>query len=176
MSSDAFIRVGWLGRSRGVHGDIWVTPDTDFPERFVDLKEIFVRSRSTWEKYTIVRSTLIGGRPVLRFEHIASPEEASRLTNRELAVSRDQVVELPEGSHYIFELIGCAVVDSASGEAIGELVNVEIYPANDVYLVETADGRMLSCPVVRSFVKQVDIAARRIVIDPRGLLDATSSK
>lgn len=169
-----YVRVGWLGRTRGVSGDVWVTPDTDFPERFLGLKEIFVRNRDQWERFAVEQSHIISGRPVLRFAGIKSPEEARRLTNRELAVARDRVVELPEGSHYIFDLVGCAVYDEA-GMMIGELVDVELYPANDVYVIRTPEGRKKQLPVARPFVKEIDTAGRRIVIDRTGLFDATSA-
>ncbi len=173
MTDNEFVRVGWLGRTRGVHGEIWVTPDTDFPDRFLKLKEIFVRHRDTWEKFEIAESTLIGGRPVLRFEDITTPEDAARLTNRELAVSKADVMALPDGSHYIFDLIGCRVYDRDSGDLIGELVDVEAYPANDAYIVETVEHERLCCVAARPYVFEVDTAARRIVIDRNGLFDAT---
>ncbi|HOD66929.1 MAG TPA: ribosome maturation factor RimM [candidate division Zixibacteria bacterium] len=169
-----YVRVGWLGRTRGVGGDVWVTPDTDFPERFLGLKEIFVRNRDQWERLAIAHALLIGGRPVLRFAGISSPEEARRLTNRELAVARDRVCELPAGSHYIFELVGCAVYDEAA-VLIGELVDVESYPANDVYVIRTPEGGRKCLPAARPFVKDIDTAGKRIVIDPAGLFDAAGA-
>jgi 16S rRNA processing protein RimM len=169
-----FIRVGWLGRTRGVTGDIWVTPDTDFPERFLNLDEVFVRDRDRWDLLAIDAADLIGGRPVLRFRGITSLEEARRLTNRELAVKRHQVVELPGDSHYIFDLIGCSVFDRA-GTLVGELVDVETYPANDMYVIRTPQGTMKHLPAARPFVADIDIAGKRIVIDRAGLFEATSA-
>lgn len=174
MAELEYVRVGWLGRTRGVNGNVWVTPDTDFPERFLDLKEIFVRDRDHWVLFVVEESELIGGRPVLRFQGIRSLEDARRLTNRELAVPRDQVYELPEGSHYIFEMIGCAVYDE-TGTLIGELTNVESYPANDVYVIQTPAGRQKHLPAARPFVKEIDLAQRRLTIDRAGLFDATSA-
>jgi len=171
-----YVRVGWLGRTRGLRGEIWVTPDTDFPERFVDLKEVFLKSRDEWEKFTIVSSTMIGGRPALRFEKISSKEDAARLTNRELAVPRDQVVRLADGSHYIFDLIGCCICDAASGDVIGELVDVEQYPANDLYVIEMPDKQRVHCPAVQTFVTEIDIEGRRILVNRIGLYDAMSSE
>ncbi len=174
MAEVEFVRVGWLGRTRGVRGEIWVTPDTDFPERFVKLKEIFVRHRDTWEKFEIAESSLVGGRPVLRFEDITTPEDAARLTNRELAVPKGEVMALPEGSHYYFDLIGCGVYDRESGELIGELVDIEAYPANDMYVIETPEHHRVYCAAAKPYVFDIDTAGRRIVIDREGLFDATS--
>ena len=43
-----FITVGKLGRTRGVHGELWVTPVTDFPDRFLGLKEIYIDNRGVY--------------------------------------------------------------------------------------------------------------------------------
>lgn len=169
-----YVRVGWIGRTRGVAGDLWVTPDTDFPERFLDLTEIFIRDRDQYTPFAISGAEIISGRPVLHLKGIDSLEDARRMTNRELAVPRDQVVALPEGSHYIFELIGCSVFDEA-GNLVGVLQNVESYPANDMYVIRTPDGNYRHAPVARPFVREIDTAGKRIVIDRSGLFEATSA-
>ncbi|MEA3296291.1 MAG: ribosome maturation factor RimM [candidate division Zixibacteria bacterium] len=169
--SDDLVVVGKLGRPRGVAGDMYVTPLTDYPERFAGIDEICVRNRDSWENLKVVSSKLISGRPVIRFEGVTSPEQASRLTNRELGVPRDQLVKLPEGTHFIFDLIGCEVVEDGSETPIGTVVEVDQYPANDVYVVEMLSGAQLNVPVVKSFVKHVDIKRKRIRIVMAGLLD-----
>ncbi|MCK4460163.1 MAG: 16S rRNA processing protein RimM [candidate division Zixibacteria bacterium] len=172
MPSDELVIVGKLGRPRGLHGEIHVTPETDYPERFDGMDEIHVSTRDGWEILRIASTTMVGGRPVIKFENVDSPEEAARLTNRGLAVPKDQLVTLPEGEHFIFDLIGCEVVEQQSGERIGEVVNVEQYPANDVYVVRTTSESSLMVPAVSEFVKTIDIAAKRIIVDTTGLTDA----
>ena len=172
MAADQeFVTVGRLGRPRGLSGEIFVTPLTDFPERFVNIKEIFVSRKNDWEKKKVVSSKFVSGRPVLLFENINSPEQASRLTNRFLAIPKNMVMELPEGSNYIYDLIGCQVIDEKTGEAIGQITDVELFPANDVYMIETNDGRMKSLPVIERYVKKVDADAKKVFIDPSGMIE-----
>lgn len=170
MPSEAFVIVGKLGRPRGLAGEIYVTPETDFPQRFVGLKEIYVRDRNRWEKRSLISSRLISGRPVLLFEDITTPEEAARLTNRDLAVPRSQAVELPDDTYYIFDLIGCEVLEEDTDHLIGQVVDVERYPANDVYVIKSTSGEMLRCLAVRQFVRKVDIQERKISVLTAGLL------
>jgi len=68
-----FITVGKLGKVRGVKGEIYVTPLTDFPERFVGQKEIFIDNRGQWIKFTIASAFLVSGRPVLKLNGIDNP-------------------------------------------------------------------------------------------------------
>ncbi len=170
MDNQDLVLIGKLGKSRGLDGAIWVTPYTDYPERFADLEEVFLSLRGGWEKWEVVDGDVISRRPVVWLKGIENPEQASRLTNRELAVTRDQLVELPEGTFFLFDLVGCDAVDAASGETIGKVTNVEQYPANDVYTVETADGATLTVPAVSQWVKNVDVSARRIEVVTAGLL------
>jgi len=170
VASESPVVVGKLGRARGLEGDIYITPMTDFPERFADLEAILVQSRDGWESYRIARNDFISGRPVVRFEGINTPEEASRMTNRLLAVPREEVFGLPEGSYYVFDLIGSEVIDE-SGEMIGRLVDVQRYPANDVYVIMAADNRRMVLAAVAEFVRDVDVEARKITISRAGLVD-----
>ncbi len=150
---------------------MYVTVETDFPERFLGLKEIFVRVRNHWEKRRLLSSRMVSGRPVLRFEGVTSPEAAARLTNRDLAVLKSQVVALPKDTYYVFDLLGCLVVEEGSGKVVGLLVDVERYPANDVYVIEDAAGRKLRCAAVKQFIKEVDIQGRTIRILTGGLFE-----
>ena len=164
-----FITVGKLGKVRGVKGEIYVTPLTDFPERFVGQKEIYIDNRGQWVKYKIESARLVSGRPVLKLAGIDNPEDAARLTNRGLAVTEDQLVKLPEGSYFIFDLIGCRVYDDETGTLIGELVDVQQQPANDVYVIKKEDGDEQVLAAIRQFVKSIDIRDKKITIDRAGL-------
>jgi len=166
-----FVVVGKLGKTRGIAGEMYITLATDFPERFLELETIHVRQRGVWQEWQIASIRLVGGRPVIRLEGIETPEGAARLTNLELGVPRDQVVELPEGSYYIFDLVGCRVYNDADDRLLGEVENVELYPANDVYVVKTPSGKQVLFPAVVGYVKVVDIAQKVIRVDSAGLFD-----
>jgi 16S rRNA processing protein RimM len=175
VPSEAFVIIGKLGRPRGVQGEIRVTPETDFPQRFVSLKEIYVRDRNRWEKRNLISSRLISGRPVLLFEGITTPEEAARLTNRDLAVPRSQAVVLPDDTYFIFDLIGCKVLEENTDRLIGQVVDIERYPVNDVYVIKSTSGEMLRCPAVKRFIRKVDIQGRKINLLTAGLLKEETS-
>ena len=161
--------VGRLGKSRGVNGEIWIVPLTDFPDRFLGLKEIYLREADGWKICTISSTRMVSGKPVMKFRGIDSKEDAARLTNRELAVTREQLVKLPDDRFYVFDLDGCRVFDRTSGELLGTVVEVRNYPANDVYVIEDNDGRTMMLPAVRAYVTEVNLAERRITIERSGL-------
>lgn len=170
-SEESVVVVGRLGRTRGVGGHIWVTPLTDFPERFEGMTEIMVHGLQGWQTMKLNAAALIGGRPVLHFEGIDSREQAARLTNRDVGVRHEQLVSLPEGHFFVFELVGVEVFAEDDGEKIGKIVDVRQYPTNDVYVIESPDGRQMVLAVVKAFVNEIDIEGRRVVVDRTGLLD-----
>lgn len=93
------------------------------------------------------------------------------MTNRELAVPKSQVVALPDDTYFIFDLIGCEIVEEGSGGHIGRVSQVERCPANDVYVIESASGKELRCPVVKQFVKKIDVKEKRITVVTAGWLE-----
>ncbi len=75
-------------------------------------------------------------------------------------------MQLQAGEYFDDDLIGCAVYGT-NGTAYGSVERVEHYPSSDMLVIE---GRMV--PMVGAIVSTIDLADRRIVIDPpEGLLD-----
>lgn len=169
-----YITVGRFGRPRGVTGDIYITPDTDFPDRFLDLHELLIEERGQKKSLLIESADLIGGRPVVKIEGYDSKEAAAALTNREVFIPGELAVELPEGSFYHFDLVGCTI-KSADGTEIGVLEEILFYPANDVYRIKMTNSGEFLLPVVDKFIKGVDIEKKEIIIEPPdGLIESFS--
>jgi 16S rRNA processing protein RimM len=165
-----YITVGKFGRTHGLDGGIYVTPLTDFPDRFGNLEVVYLATDSGWDKVEIESVEMMNGRPMMKLKAIDTAEQAAWLVNRELAIPREQLMPLGRDQYYVFDLIGCAAVDGKSDEVIGTITDVIRYPANDVYVIEAAEGGKMICPAVAAFVLSVDIITRRVVVDRGGLL------
>ncbi len=113
------------------------------------------------------------GRPLVTFDGVDDANAAQVLVGAALAIDRSDV-ELDDGEYFDDDLVGCALVDAA-GATLAEVIAVEHYPAQDVLIVvlSPAQGaRRAMVPLVRAFVKDVDVGARRISVElPAGLLD-----
>ncbi|MDQ6924823.1 MAG: ribosome maturation factor RimM [Candidatus Eremiobacteraeota bacterium] len=114
------------------------------------------------------------GRPLVSFDGVDDATAAQVLVGAALAIDRADV-ELDAGEYFDDDLVGCSLVDAA-GAIVAEVVSVEHYPAQDVLVValprERGAGRAM-VPLVRAFVKGVDVRARRISVElPVGLLDS----
>ena len=120
------------------------------------------------------------GRPLVSFDGVDDANAAQVLVGATLAIDRGDV-ELDEGEYFDDDLVGCALVD-ADGAVLGEVTAVEHYPAQDVVIVALSDGqgagaRRAMVPLVRAFVRRVDVRARRITVElPVGLLDSQEAE
>jgi 16S rRNA processing protein RimM len=107
----------------------------------------------------------------LRLEGIGSRTDAENAAGRWLEARREDLPPSAPGEYWLFELIDCAVED-AEGRALGTVRGLWETGGTDVLVIEAPDGREQLVPMAASLLRQVDVAARRIVVDaPPGLFD-----
>ena len=175
-SKPEYITVGRFGRPRGVSGDIYITPATDDPERFVDLTHLVVVGNGERREIEIKKVTLIGGKPVATLLGITSREAAARLTNLSIEIPFDQIRPLDDGRYYQFDLVGCRVI-ATDGTDLGTIAEVLSYPASDLFRITSKRFGELLLPAVEQFIERVDIDKKEMIVNPpKGLLDAIADK
>ena len=82
----------------------------------------------------------------------------------------DETPDEPD-EYYDSSLTGCAAV-LLDGSELGLVTEVLHLPSQDMLVVRLADERDVLIPFVSEIVPEVDIVARRVVVDPPvGLLD-----
>ncbi|MGN1234501.1 MAG: ribosome maturation factor RimM, partial [Christensenellaceae bacterium] len=84
------------------------------------------------------------------------------MRGKRITVPFEERMPLPEGQYYIAELIGCRVEDE-TGKLIGTLTDV-MQAATDIYTIDTGSKEILF-PVAAGVVTEVDVSAKRIVVD-----------
>ena len=154
------IAIGKVRRPYGVRGEVKVEFLTDFPERFKDLKAVYI----DWEPYTIERYRFVADGILLKFAGIDTPEDAAFLRNRLIEIPVSEAVPLPPDTYYYFQILGLKVVTTA-GEVLGEVVDIIVTGANDVYVVRSAGGREILLPAIEDVVKEVDLESNRLVVE-----------
>ena len=71
--------------------------------------------------------------------------------------------ELPEGEYYVRDLIGMEAV-LEDGSHLGTVTNVIQNTAQDIFEVETDEGKQVLVPKVPAFVLDIDIESRRVTL------------
>lgn len=108
------------------------------------------------------------GQVVVKLAGCGDADAAEAYRGAYISITRDQLVPLNKDSFFVFDLIGCEVLDE-SGERLGILVEVLETGSNDVYVVkpvaENGAGGDLLIPALKSVVREVDVAKKRIVVN-----------
>ena len=156
------VRIAQVRREFGVHGAMTATPLGGDVDRFTPGLKVRVENEPTV-------LTIKNARPgpqglILSVYEITTPEDAKRLRDHFLCVSREQRRPLSEDEWFIDDLIGLKV-ESIDGEAIGTVRDVDEQPAHHILVVETPSGEQL-IPLVSAFVESVDVAAGRVRVTP----------
>lgn len=157
------IRIGRIVNTHGLRGEVKVYPLTDQAERFEELDYLFIGEGEEKKKLLSVKHHK--NMVLLRIEGIDSIEKAEALREKYLFIDRENLRELEEDEHLIADLIGLSVID-VSGNPVGVLKDVLSYAANDVYLIESPEGREYLIPGLKRFVPEIDMEKGQILIDP----------
>ena len=106
-------------------------------------------------------------KPVIRIEGFDDRTAVEALRGMEVSIEADDLEELPEGEHYVRNLIGCRVVDIAGGGSneIGTLADVIQNTAQSVLDVRTPDGTSVLIPAVDAFLRRIDEEEKLIEVE-----------
>ena len=152
--------IGTVTAPFGLRGEVKVRPETDYPERFYDLDEVGLRSPDGRSERLKVESVRFHKKAALvKFKGFDDIDAADKLRGWDLVVPESETVDLPEDEFFIHDIVGLRVY-TVDGRELGEITEVVRGPANDAYVV----GETL-IPALKSVVREVDIAGRRMVVD-----------
>lgn len=159
-----FLAVGRLRRAHGLQGEMIMNILTDFPERLVIGKVVYVGEA---HMPIVIRSMRPKDKEILiSFDEIHDPESAVAFRNQYLFVRADEIPPLPEGEYYHHQLLGLAAV-SPQGDVLGTLVDIIETGAKDVYVIRLHENQgELLVPAVEPFVLGIDLDHGKIIVSP----------
>jgi len=158
-----FLAVGKLGRPHGVRGEILMDVLTDFPERLLPGKTLYLG-----EVYTplrLIRARQHQKRMILHFQGYVNPEQASELRNQLVYVKANEIPALPEGDFYHHELVGLSII-TEQGDVLGRIEEILETGANDVFVARMPSGKELLIPYINSVVIKIDLARGEVLVRP----------
>ena len=179
----------WLARIRrpqGRKGEVFADILTDFPEKFAERRRLWLLSGASGAGFDdptrsveLVAHWLHKGGVVLHFSGIDSISAAETLTGQIVAIPRQERAALAEDEVYIGDLIGCMLIDvTGAGEAgegdvvVGEIEDVDRTAGPVPLLVVQGSGGEVLIPFAKSFLRKLDLDARRVEMAlPEGLTD-----
>lgn len=170
---DSLITVGRVTGVFGIRGELKVDLLTDFPERFAAGSHLYLNGAPV----TVERSRDAGrDRMVVKLREINTRTEAEAIVrDTTLDICEDDLMPLPEGKYYRFQLLELEVW-TAEGLRLGAVEDLVVTGSNDVLVVRDGDKKEILVPNTPDIVT-IDMDAKRIIVNVvEGLLPEERSE
>jgi 16S rRNA processing protein RimM len=188
---EAWVWLARIRRPQGRKGEVFAEILTDFPDKFSERRQVWLLAAEVsasagarpaaqaLRQVELKNHWLHKGGVVLHFVGVDSISDAETLAGIIVAIPRAERAELSEDAFYVSDLVGCALVDVAGAEAVavGEIETVDRSGgAAPLLVVRGAKGEVL-VPFAKSFLRKIDLEARRVEMAlPEGLVDLSRAE
>ena len=202
---EKILQVGAITQTHGVRGEVKVFPTTDDPRRFKKLKEVILDTGKEMLPLEIESVKFFKQFVILKFKGIDNINDVEQYKKKNLYVTRENAVKCRRDEYFIADLIGLKVyeqseieLDAAANDAsdevsdvserkikiedaaasenyLGEIKDVIVTGANDVYLVESDQYGEIMIPAIKDCILDVDIEEGKMKVHLLpGLLELNS--
>lgn len=203
MPLSEWLEIGRIVGAQGLRGEVRVYPNSDFPERFEQPGTRWLLRPDTSDPEPI---ELLAGRYIpnkgiyiLKLKGVADRTQAEQLRDGRLMVPESDRPPLEEGEFHVLDLIGLTVIDQATQESIGvivdvisagnDLLEVQLHPSRSAEAAQEVDESTAEAPLndkpkaaksqptvlipfVEAIVPIVDLEQKRVEITPpAGLIE-----
>lgn len=158
-----YLRVGVISTTHGVKGEVKVFPTTDDPDRFKELKQLFLDTGKELVPMEIEGVKYFKKMVILKFKGIDDINDIEKYRGRDLLITRENAVKLEKDEYFICDLIDSEVF-TEDGEKLGILTEILTTAANDVYVVKTLEGREVLIPSIKECILDVDVENKKIKV------------
>lgn len=146
-----FLEAGQIVNTHGIRGEVKIVPWCDSPDFLCQFSTLYLDGQPIGVRAARVHK----GNVLASLEGVDSVEAAMALKGKVLHIDRTGVV-LPEGRHFLADLMGLRVLDAATGEELGVVADVLTPPAHEVYVVR-GPGREYLIPAVDEFLIETNV-------------------
>jgi 16S rRNA processing protein RimM len=166
------LTVGRVSRAQGTRGEVVVELRTDDPETRFAPGAVLVTDPEHVGPLTVGRTRWHGSRLVVRFRNVPGRAAAESLRGVRLLVDVPDDERPPDPDEfYDYQIVGLRAV-TVDGATVGEVSHVIHLPGQELLAIRRPTGDEVLVPFVHAIVPEVDLAERRLVVDPPpGLLE-----
>lgn len=164
------IALGIIRKPHGVRGEASVEPWTNAAERFEEVMNVtLVSPDEAATRDVVIESVRVhGGRVLVTFSGIDSPEEVRDLANWTIEIPESEARALEADEYFLHDLVGLQLVD-ADGTPRGEVIDA-YEGGSGVLLNVRHGGAEFEVPFAADICTSIDLGAKRIVVAlPEGL-------
>jgi len=158
-----WVVIGRFGRPHGIKGFVTVHSFTEPRDNILRYTDWHAFINNQWQPVKALCVEIHNKAIVAQIDGYPERELASRLTNIEIAVNKEQLAQLEPGEYYWHQLIGMQVVNE-KGDVFGQVTEVMPTGANDVLVVE-GEKRYLIPYLPDQFILNINDSERIITVD-----------
>ena len=147
-----FLEAGQIVNTHGIQGEVKIVPWCDTPEFLCQFDTLYLDGKPVKVRAARVHK----GNVLATLDGVIDVNGAMALKGQTVCIDRTGVV-LPEGRHFIADLMGLEVIDADSGEKLGVVADVLTPPAHEVYVVKGEHEYMI--PAVDEFLAETNVEA-----------------
>ena len=162
-----YLEIGQIVNTHGLKGYIKVVPFTDSISRFEELTKIYIQYKKELIEFKIEKVKYLKKLVTLKLIGINDINEAEKYKNSYIFIKREDAKKLDEDTYFIADLIGLNVYDEKD-KLIGKLNDIYNTGSNDIYVVNSDNGKQILFPALKSVIKQIDVKNGKIIVDVNG--------
>lgn len=166
--------VARVGRAHGIKGELTAEVRTDAPDQRFAPGVTLATDPPERGPLVVTGARDHNGTLLLTFDQVDDRSAADALRGTLLLADVDAEDGDEADAWYAHRLVGLRAV-TLDGRDVGEVVGLQLLPAQDLLVVRDVAGREVLVPFVTAIVPEVDVRGGRVVLDPPGgLFDASA--
>lgn len=172
MRIDDGYELGYVIKTHGLHGEVSIRLDVDFPEAYQDLESVFValRGSDTLVPFFVEHIAIQRNKAIVKLEEIDTIEQAETLLKSRLYLPLTSLPPLADDQYYYHEIVGFAVKDEQQGD-LGTVQDVYESTGQDMIVMQY-QRKEVFIPINDDIVRRVDKEQSTVYVNlPEGLLD-----
>jgi len=135
-------------------------------------QEVALRRGAERKTFSLLSAEVYRDKVILQLEGVTTAREAAELVGSDILLQGKDLVDLPEGTYYIFRLVGLEVLAGPQKRPLGRVREIISTGGTDILRVQGEGDQEWLIPFARFICRKIDPEGGVIEIDPpEGLLE-----
>jgi 16S rRNA processing protein RimM len=148
----------------GKRGFVTAVSHTDFPERFLKLKKVYIEIYGDKKILYVQETKKNRNNFLIKFKNFNSNSEVEFLIGKKIYIDSENVVPLSGEMFFVHDLIGSMVYRNE--KIIGKIEDVLNLPANDVYVIRKLSNEEILIPAIKDYIAGFDPVNKILILKP----------
>lgn len=158
-----YVLIAKVEQLYGKDGYVKIQSFSDFPDRFLNLDEVYLDFWGDKKTFYIEDFKNLNGKLVFKFNKFDSTRDCQVLLGRDIYVDENDKIRLPDNHFFVHDLIGSEVI--VENESIGIVSDVMKAKANDVLIITSDDEKEKLIPFVLNFIEKFDAINKKLILN-----------